>query len=285
MNITVEAVAPYNLTEAKDYLKSREETSQFLINNLLTFGYTLTDHPNSGNYKLIREGGAVKGVFCLFRRGNLIAQTEKNFCELILGACKEESVALKGFIGGWETMGPIWERVHEANPTFVPTYNSKEILYRYMLAKDDPKLVHGTLVRAVTEHDFEHWYEMSKLYYTELGLPLQEIGDKEHERKEFALRARGNIYWGMFHGNKLISRAALNSKTDGVGQVGAVFTLPEFRKKGLSKRTMFHMLKDCRDLHGHKKSILFTGQVDHPAQALYESMGYERIGHFALILA
>jgi hypothetical protein len=44
------------------------------------------------------------------------------------------------------------------------------------------------------------------------------------------------------------------------------------------------MLKDCRDLHGHVKSILFTGETDYPAQRLYESMGYQRIRFFGLIL-
>ncbi len=32
------------------------------------------------------------------------------------------------------------------------------------------------------------------------------------------------------------------------------------------------------------KNILFTGETDLPAQKLYESMGYKRIGPFAVIL-
>ena len=47
---------------------------------------------------------------------------------------------------------------------------------------------------------------------------------------------------------------------------------------------MSHLLKDCRDLHGHNKNILFTGEADIAAQKLYESLGYKRIGSFALIL-
>lgn len=84
---------------------------------------------------------------------------------------------------------------------------------------------------------------------------------------------------------KLNSIAGLNSKSDEIGQVGGVFTPKEKRKHGYAKATMLHLLKDCRDFHGHAKSILFTGETDLPAQKLYESIGYERIGHFALILS
>lgn len=47
---------------------------------------------------------------------------------------------------------------------------------------------------------------------------------------------------------------------------------------------MLRMLKDCRDDHRLRKSILFTGETDFPAQKIYESIGYHRIGLFALIL-
>ena len=73
----------------------------------------------------------------------------------------------------------------------------------------------------------------------------------------------------------MLSRAGLNSKGRTIGsQVGGGFALPQYRQQGLSKAIMFHILKDCRDRHGHTKNILFTGEENIPAQKLYESMGY-----------
>ena len=82
----------------------------------------------------------------------------------------------------------------------------------------------------------------------------------------------------------LVSQASLNSKGDTIGQVGGVFTRKEARKRGLAKKTIIHLLKDCQLIHQHHKSILFTGETDIPAQKLYESIGYTKIGYFGLIL-
>ena len=55
-------------------------------------------------------------------------------------------------------------------------------------------------------------------------------------------------------------------------------------KKGFAKACMFHMLRDCVERFKHRKNILFTGEEDTAAIKLYESMGYRRIGFFALVL-
>jgi len=95
---------------------------------------------------------------------------------------------------------------------------------------------------------------------------------------------RSTAWWGLFIDGEMISRTALNSNGEKIGQVGGVFTPKSKRQKGYAKVTMLHMLRDCRDLHGHTKSILFTAETDYPAQKLYEAIGYQRIGSFALIL-
>jgi predicted GNAT family acetyltransferase len=163
-----------------------------------------------------------------------------------------------------------------------PSYESRDILYSYRLRPDDPKLVHDERVRLVEEADFDQWLAFSAGYLTELGLP--DDATTERQRETFLQSVRDRLEWGLFSGKTLMSRTGLNSKGTTVGQVGGVFTPKPYRQRGYAKATMFHMLKDCRDLHGHRKSVLFTGEEDIPAQRLYESMGYARIGAFLLIL-
>lgn len=279
---SVESVNKNNLVDAEQYLAAHEETSQFLINNLKEHGPTLTNHSNSGNFKLIRYGGRIVAVFCLVRRGNLIVQSDGDFSENILSSCQNEPIPVRGFIGQWESIEPVWIRFKDANPNYQPSYQSKEILYLYDLIPNDIKLQYDSRVRFLTESDFDQWLDFNSAYMTELSLP--DTLTPEQERNNFLEKIKSKILWGLFSGQKMLSHTALNSKGKAIGQVGGVFTPKKFRQKGFAKATMFHMLTDCRDFHGQTKNILFTGEADIPAQNLYESMGYRRIGSFALIL-
>ena len=267
-----------------NFLSQYEESSQFLINNLTMYGESLTEHPNSGNYKVIFDDEKIKGVFCLTRRGNLISQLPMEFNpEDIIFECKKEELPLRGFIGPWDSVEKIYECFCVLSPDFKPSFYSKEILYRYELDDLDTNLVHDDHVRSLAPDDFDEWLVLNIAYCEELGLPYSK--DFKQRRLDFSHMAKNNLWWGYFKHEKLVSIAGLNSKGDQIAQVGGVYTCEIKRKKGYSKRTMFHMLKDCRDELKHKKSILFTGETDIPAQRLYESMGYERVGYFALILS
>lgn len=277
----LEQVNDHNIEEVWAFLAQHEEHSQFLINNLREHGPSLTDHRNSGNFKAIRSGGQIRAVFCLSRRGNLLAQASLSAPELMLDACSQESIRLTGFIGDWDSIEPVYRIFRKQNPGFAPTFESKEILYSYPLDVSDHKLRHDARVRFLTCADFAGWKELRMAYLSELGLPFDECD--EGMRKDFDDAVLAKCWWGLFEGGELVSQAALNSKGENVGQVGGVFTPRPFRQRGLAKATMVHMLKDCRDLHGHTKSILFTGESDIAAQKLYESMGYNRIGFLAMV--
>lgn len=278
----IQPVSDKNIQEVNDFLSRYEETSQFLVNNLELHGPVLTSHHNSGNFKLVRKDDAIEAVFCLSRRGNLLIQSKASYFRDILEECSKEVIKLKGFVGDWKSVSPLFQEFKKQNPGYVPTYESKEILYSYSLTSSDSKLKHDPRVRLMEDSDFPQWLEFSRAYMSELSLP-DDLTDGE-KRSSFESAVKEQVWWGLFEGGTLLSRTALNSKGTRVGQVGGVFTPKSHRKKGLAKATMFHMLKDCFDSHGHSKSILFTGETDIPAQKLYESIGYSRIGHFALIL-
>lgn len=282
MALQVESLDSRNLPEARRYLSEHEDSVQFLINNLKAHGPALGDHPNSGNFKLIRDGATVRAVFCLSRRGNLIAHARCDCAREILRACEDEPLIVKGFIGDWSTIAPVYELFKAKHPEYTPTTDSKEILYSFALRSDDTTLRHDSRVRFLDEPDFPQWRQLRRQYDEELSLPHDLT--PEQARDAFLAQTREKSWWGLFEGSQLRSQAALNSKGDEVGQVGGVFTPKRYRRRGYAKAVMLHLLKDCRDLHGHRKSLLFTGESDIAAQALYEAIGYRRIGSFALIL-
>lgn len=280
--IEIEAVDAHNQLEVESYLAKHEDTAQFLIGNLKAHGPKQTAHHNSGNFKLIRHNSDVRAVFCLARRGSLIVQSDENFAEIIIQACQAEDVQLTGFIGEWASVEPIYQFFQSLRPDYKPSYESKEILYSYILRDNDPRLVHDPRVRLLEPADFEGWLQHRIAYMTELKVP--DGLTTEQKKTDFDRQVREKSWWGMFDEKEILSMTSLNSKSEKVGQVGGVFTPVQHRQKGYSKATMFHLLKDCKNLHGHSKSILFTGETDFPAQKLYESMGYNRVGSFALIL-
>ncbi len=280
--LEITQVTRENQNFAIQYLQAHEGTTLMLASNLRDRGPYLNEHHNSGNFKLITRNSMVVGVFCLTRRGNLLAQSDVDAADLILESCKKEPIEVKGFLGDWETVYPIARLYEEQHRDFRPSHESKEILYRYVLKSGDTSIQHDPRVRFLETSDFENFFLLNQAYLEELNLP-NDIS-KDQRIREFNQSVSEKCWWGLFLGKDLVSIAALNSHSNSIGQVGGVFTSKTFRQKGYSKANMSHLLKDCRDYHHHRKSILFTGESDIPAQKLYESLGYKKIGNFGLIL-
>src|ERR1700739_2037455 len=94
-----------DLERVRSFLEAPLDTSLFLLSNLAIFGPRLTDHPNSGNYKLVEEAGRIVAVFSLTRRGNLLVQAagSAGLAESILESCEGETLEVCGVAGEWPT--------------------------------------------------------------------------------------------------------------------------------------------------------------------------------------
>ena len=117
----IRLVATEDLERVRAFLEAHVETSLFLLSNLAIFGPRLMDHWNSGNYRLIEEAGRVVAVFCLTRRGTLLAQAagRAELAEQIMEACESESIEIAGIAGEWPTAVALWELLR-ADPRFEP---------------------------------------------------------------------------------------------------------------------------------------------------------------------
>jgi ribosomal protein S18 acetylase RimI-like enzyme len=280
-------VGTEDLERVRGFLEAHVETSLFLLSNLALFGARLGEHWNSGNFRLVEEGGRVVAVFCLTRRGNLLVQAggRADLASSILAACEAEPVEVCGVAGEWSTARGLWDLLRR-DPRFEPGQGAKDVLYRLGLVGQTrtahPALPHGLTVRALGAHDFEQWERLNTAYLAELELPLPVV-DEAHEA-EFARRARARWWWGAFVGPQLAATVALNAAYGVVGQVGGVYTRPADRKKGFARAALRLLIEDSRDHHGFEKLILFTGEDNQGARRLYESLGFEVAGAFGLLL-
>jgi predicted GNAT family acetyltransferase len=110
-----------------------------------------------------------------------------------------------------------------------------------------------------------------------------EQGSKEELCKEFQVKVKSKISWGLFSNGKLISIADLNARALDLGQVGGVYTLPEYRKQGFSTAVMRQVMHDAKELHHIRKLIIFTGETNLSARRVYESLGVFPVGYYALL--
>jgi RimJ/RimL family protein N-acetyltransferase len=274
-----------DLERVRGFLEAHVDTSLFLLSNLAIFGPRSGEAWNSGNYQLVEEDGQIVAVFCLTRRGNLLVQAggRADLAEAIMESCESESMEVCGIVGEWSIAAAMWNLLL-ADPWFEPSYSSREVLYRFSLRADaEPEplgIPPEVTVRALEAADFERWERLNTAYLVELNLPLPEI-DEAHAA-EFARRTRARWWWGAFRGPELVATVALNAAYGVVGQIGGVYTRPADRKKGIARAAMRLLMRDSQ--HRFAKLILFTGEGNLGARRLYESLGFEAVGAFALLL-
>jgi predicted GNAT family acetyltransferase len=271
-----------NVANARAFLEQHLETSLFLLSNLESYGYRIGDSLNSGNFKLLATGGRIEAVFCLSRRGNLLAQTggRTDLAPAILEACASEKTPISGVLGEWNAAAALWQLLLRTGG-IVEQHASRETLYRLELAPATPATADHPRVRWLEPADFEQWQPLQHEFLAEQGIPMQ--GTPEQLRANFDENAAAGRWWGTWIDGELRAIAALNAVYATTGQIGGVFTLRDFRRRGLSRVTLQALISDSVIRHRLERLILFTGQQNQAAIRLYESLGFASIGEFALL--
>ena len=267
------------------FLKRHEDYALFLLGNLDVYGCKLTYEPYSGNFKQIEEAGKIVGVFCLTRSGSILIvskiQTDALF-EQILESCKEENIAIRALLGDWAFCSPFWAFLKKQGIITVENFigkMGKEVLYSLDLSKE--KVLPQAKARLLEVSDYLQWWSLRVAYEKEMNLPRVIV--EEDEKAMFVSKVKRKVVWGVFEKGELVSSLELNAKAGDLGQVGGVCTIPHMRRKGYSKVLMLQIMHDAKVLHGIRKLIIFKEENNIPAQRLYESLGSNQIGFFALL--
>ncbi len=277
----VSNVTEDNIILVQAFLENNSDTSLFLSSNLSVYGPGLGDSMNSGNFKFLESDNNICAVFCLTRRGNLLAETRgrTNFAKKILDACTAESISIQGVIGEWYSSDAIWKLLLQSG-NFIEYSRSREVLYRLDLTAGQASAAAPKGIRQLLSNDFEQWEPLETAFLQEEGMPIQ--GTIKQRRANFEQSARAGYWWGYIENGQLMATVALNALYKQTGQVGGVYTAPLWRRRGLSRAAMQVMIKDCMHLYHLRKLILFTGENNKAARCLYESLGFIQIGYYAL---
>ena len=280
-----ERVNENNKADVISFLENYTETSLFLLGNLEHYGFTLTNHMNSGNYACIKKDNTIAAVFCLTRRGNLLLQTDgnDNYSALIYDTCKNEPVLTEGIVGEWTIAKSYWDYLCSANNRFKEITIVKENLYSLNISRKDENkgIIENHNIRFLNENDFSAYDDLIVNFTLEMGLTVQ--GSKEERHIVFSESIQAKFIWGLYLNDTLVSTCQLNTKHNNIGQVGGVYTIPHKRCKGYSYQCIAQLIHDCKNLHNLETLILFTDQKNTAANRLYQNFGFKIIGDFGLL--
>jgi predicted GNAT family acetyltransferase len=278
----VRAVDEADLPQVCAFLEQHANTSMFMLSNLAMNGLRVGTTMNSGDFKIIEEGGEVSAVFCLTRRGNLFAETggRTEFAPAIVDSCRAEPIPIGGVLGEWKLAQAIWSILRN-NPVFKELYAAKEILQTLDLDEVSQPTA-ASQVRQLRADDFEQWDVLSSAFCVEEGMPVQ--GTVTDRQVVFVRSVDARRWWGYFEKGHLLAMAGLNAVYKQLGQVGGVYTVPDRRRAGLSRATMNALLADSVHVHRLKRLVLFTGEHSHAARRLYVSLGFSTVGDYAILM-
>ena len=257
------------------------EASLFLLSNLRAFGPRLGASLYSGNFKGVLENGELRAVFCLTRAGSLVVQSGErtDLARAIVDAAKSEKMSIRGVLGEWQSSKPVWDLLC-ADGCVQETVASKEIFYRLDQVSPVTPGTAGAGVRMLTGDDHDLWEPVSVAFQHEIGVPL--LGTREQRKAAFVRSSGRGHWWGAFEAGEVVSIAAIIALHEPFAQIGAVFTVPGRRRKGISRAVITRLILDSREVHQLSRWCLFTEERNTAARQLYESLGFERFGHFGL---
>lgn len=272
------------MPKAMNLLFHFRESSLFLLNNLREHGPRRRHHPNSGNFRCVIDAAeTVRAVFCLVNRGTLLAHGDplENYTNLILEDISEEPIPVRGFIGPWDIVNPLHQGYCELHSDFHATFSSREIMFTAQTMAR-PGTPNNPAVRLLTPDDFPQWAQLNSAYLHEEGLPSQIT--EEQRQKLFVEKTQRKYWWGCFDGPKMVGIASFNAHFETIAQLGGVYTLPDYRRKGVARAVINRIFSDATNVHKISTLSIFTGENNAGAQKLYESIGFQRAGIFGMIL-
>lgn len=278
----VRLAEPSDVPGIRQFLEAYRETSLFLLSNLDEVGIRVTSAPTTGNFGLIEEAGRLVGVFCLTRKGDLLAQTgaRTDLVPSILRACDDEPFPISGVLAEWHLADALWDTV-QRRPGFLSAFIVDSVVYRRDGWGEPVAGVPGLDVRPLGLDEFQIWEPLDRAFHESEGLAVP--ADDQRRRASYTALAGSAAWWGAFAADDLIATACANVVYRGTVQLGGVYTRPDWRRRGVSRLVMSALMRHHHRTHGVNGAVLFTAVGNGPARALYESMGFSACGRFGLM--
>ena len=142
------------------------------------------------------------------------------------------------------------------------------------------KLSGGEEIIRCTEHDMEILHPLQKDYMKEeIFIPGRTITDAE---VDITLRnlLKNQLCFALTFDGDIVAKANTNAIGINCVQIGGVYTHPLYRRNGYAAALVTALCN--RALRSGKKPVLFVKEKNMPALTLYQKLGFEECGHYAI---
>jgi RimJ/RimL family protein N-acetyltransferase len=266
------------------FFVAHPDTTLFFQSNLRGGGIVDRGQPQQGTYGAIFEHGRVVALACHCWNGNLLLEAPRALSEVAHAVVRASGRPVSAIIGTHAQVRAAQRALGlEGRAT---TMDSCEDLFSLDLTdlRVPASLADGKLrCRSPRDDELELLGDWRHDYSVEaLGRPPDEKV-RQASRAEMAFWQRLGRNFVLEEGDRLVSYAGYNAETPACVQIGGVWTPPVLRGRGYAKAVVAGALLAARD-RGVARSVLFTDPENLPAQAAYRSLGYQRVGDYALVM-
>ncbi len=283
-NTAIRLLQPADAAMVEAFLADHAASSMILRANLRRSGLAGGDVPFCGVYGGRFLNGALVGVAAHYWNGVLFLQDPDDPTGSLAAATAAASG--RGVAG---LFGP-WDQVTAAQTALgfkdTPTRTChREILYRLALDQViEPPLptVPAHRVRPIEAGDFSWLLDQQMAYLGEALGQIDTPATRHAARDGLVIAEQAGDHFLLTVDGAPVAMAAFNARLPDMVQVGGVFTPPENRNRGYAKITVAGALLHARN-QGVDTAILFTDQHNHPAQRVYESLGFTAIGDYGIV--
>ena len=138
----------------------------------------------------------------------------------------------------------------------------------------------GEEIIRCTEHDMDFLHPLQKDYMKEeVAVPGRTITDAE---VDLTLRQilKNQLCLALTVDGDIIAKANTNAIGINKVQLGGVYTHPLYRRNGYAGALVQALCK--RAIHAQKQPVLFVKEKNKPAFSLYQKLGFEECGRYAI---
>lgn len=280
----IRRLTPDDRPALEAFLDRHRASSMFLRSNLFYSG--LEDGPDRyhGVYVGAFDNDVLTDVAAHYWNNNIILQAPSAPIDLAKAAVAESGRLVNGVIGPWaqvKAAEPEMDLDRSRLGKVVPEY-----LYRLLL---NDLIVPQTLASGVVTHRLATGQELDILVAWRrvydritMGFPEHAIDDDRNRAMLSGMIEDGRL-WVLDEGQTLVAMTGFNATLPDTVQVGGVFTPEEHRGKGHARAAVAGSLLDAK-VAGVEEALLFTEKENVPAQKAYESLGFERIGDYGMVV-
>ncbi|MBI1244310.1 MAG: GNAT family N-acetyltransferase [Alphaproteobacteria bacterium] len=272
-----------DIADLERFLERAPDTSMFLRSNLRHAGIVDKGMPYQGTYVGQFKGRDLTGVAALYWNGNMVFQCEPGDAAAIAAETLAAALprACRGLVGPRAILAPVIE---------LPPFSlrraklaSRQDLYALDIANLPDETTMVARVRPAATKDRETLAAWRHDYLCETlnespgeatrKQAYEEIGRAIDEGRAFVLAMADN----------LMAYSGFNATLPDTVQVGGVYCPPGERGLGYGRAATHGALLAARK-SGVKRAILFTAEDNIPAKRCYESLGFKRVGDYAIVI-